>query len=96
MEQNMEQNIKPNIEPGIEPKSKKYPIVLIIGAVVVLIGLGIWYWQIQTTTIPTAPATAPLTVEEDSTSAIDQELDSVDIGDLDKEFQAIDADLNSL
>ena len=46
--------------------------------------------------ISTVPEVAPLTAKEDSTSAINQELNSVDVGDLDKEFQAIDSDLNSL
>lgn len=88
-----------NIEPSIEPKSKKYFIVLIIGVVVILVGLGIWYWQSQEEEIVTPSAaipTAPATIKEDSTSAINQELNSIDVGDLDKEFQAIDSDLNSL
>jgi hypothetical protein len=110
MEQNMEQNTEPkmvpSIEPIIEPKSKKYSIVLIIGVAVILVGLGIWYWQSQeeeiiapsavVSTAPAAPAIAPVTVKEDSTSVINQELNSVDVSDLDKEFQAIDTDLNSL
>ncbi|MDP3014926.1 MAG: hypothetical protein Q8N28_00660 [bacterium] len=103
MEQNTEPKMVPSIEPIVEPKSKKYSIVLIIGVVVILIGLGVWYWQSQEekiitppATVPTAPATAPATVKEDSTSAINQELDNIDVGDLDKEFQAIDTDLNSL
>lgn len=88
-----------NIEPNIEPKSKKYFVVLIIGVVVILVGLGIWYWQSQEEEIVAPSAaipTAPATVKEDSTSAINQELNSIDVGDLDKEFQAIDSDLNSL
>ena len=107
MEQNMEQNTEPkmvpNIEPSIEPKSQKNLIVLIIGVVVVLVGLGIWYWQSQekeivapSVNIPALPETISPIMKEDSTSAINQELNSVDVGDLDKEFQTIDADLNSL
>ena len=102
MEQNTEPKMVPNIEPSIEPKSKKYSIVLIIGVVIVLVGLGIWYWQVQKSKtilpiIPSATApTTPVTIKEDSVSAINQELNSADIGDLDKEFQAIDSDLNSL
>ncbi len=103
MEQNIEPKMEQNIEPNIEPKSKKYLIVLMIGVAVILVGLGIWYWQVQKEKnvappeiIPTAPATAPLNFQEDSTSAINKELDNIDVGDLDKEFQAIDTDLNSL
>ena len=47
MEQNMEQNTGPSIEPKIESKIKKQPNVLVIGAVIVLIVLGIWFWQVQ-------------------------------------------------
>ncbi|MEK9168237.1 MAG: hypothetical protein AAB698_00335 [Patescibacteria group bacterium] len=104
MEQNTEPKMVPNIEPSIEPKSQKNLIVLIIiGVVVVLVGLGVWYWQVQkeeiiapSADISTVPEVAPLTAKEDSTSAINQELNSVDVGNLDKEFQAIDSDLNSL
>ena len=103
MEQNTEPKMVPNIEPSIEPKSQKNLIVLIIGVAVVLVGLGVWYWQAQkeeiiapSADISTVPEVAPLTAKEDSTSAINQELNSVDIGNLDKEFQAIDTDLNSL
>ncbi|MEK7163000.1 MAG: hypothetical protein AAB696_01800 [Patescibacteria group bacterium] len=102
MEQNTEPKMVPSIEPSIEPKSKKYSIVLIIGVVVILVGLGIWYWQVQKNKviIPIIPSatspTAPITVKEDSVSAINQELNSIDVGNLDKEFQTIDTDLNSL
>lgn len=89
------------MEQNIELNNKKFPIVYIaIGIVVVLAGLGIWYWQIQKskTAIPSSvviPATQS-TAKEDSVSTVNQELNNIDIGDLDKEFQAIDTDLNSL
>lgn len=100
MEQNMEQNTGPSIEPKIESKIKKQPNVLVIGAVIVLIVLGIWFWQVQKKAIaPETPEaiqqTAPIS-QEDSTPVIDQELNSIDLGDLNKEFQTIDTDLNSL
>ncbi|OGG43140.1 hypothetical protein A3G50_01820 [Candidatus Jorgensenbacteria bacterium RIFCSPLOWO2_12_FULL_42_11] len=102
----MEQNTGSGLEPKIELKSKTNSIVLIIGAVIVLIGLGIWYWQAQKEKIIAPSVNAPEvseigqpaspTIKEDSTSVINQELDSIDIGDLNKEFQTIDSDLNSL
>ena len=98
MEQNTEPKMVPNIEPSIEPKSQKNLIVLIIiGVAVVLVGLGVWYWQVQEKEIvaPSVNVSAPI-VKEDSTIAVNQELDNIGIGDLDKEFQAIDSDLNSL
>lgn len=89
------------MEPNIELNNKKFPIVYIaIGIAVVLAGLGIWYWQIQKskTSIPSSvviPAAQPM-AKEDSISVVNQELNNIDIGGLDKEFQAIDTDLNSL
>ena len=89
------------MEQNIELNNKKFPIVYIaIGIAIVLVGLGIWYWQIQKskTAIPSSvviPATQS-TAKEDSVSAVNQELNNIDIGGLDKEFQAIDTDLNSL
>lgn len=106
MEQNMEKNTGPNAEPKIELKNKKIPIIFIIGVTIILIGLGIWYRQAQKGKIIAPSVNAPETPEvsqptspvtkEDSTSALNQELNSINIGDLDKEFQTIDSDLNSL
>lgn len=100
MEQNMEKNTGSNAEPKIELKNKKNSKILIIGAAIILIGLGIWYSQTQKGKIVAPSVNAPEAgqsiTKEDSTSALNQELDSIDIGDLDKEFQTIDSDLNSL
>ena len=35
-------------------------------------------------------------LEDDTTASIEADLDEVDLGDLDKEFESIDQDLNSL
>ena len=106
MEQNMEQNAGSGPEPKIESKSKTNLIVLIIGVVIVLVGLVIWYGQARKGKITAPSVNAPEvpeisqptspTIKEDSTPVINQELDSIDIGDLNKEFQTIDSDLNSL
>jgi len=46
---------------------------------------------------PTSSAvTTPPAPKEDSISSINQELNSLELGDLNKEFQTIDSDLNSL
>lgn len=97
MEQNIGQNIgqNPNLNPN--PGNKKSLVIIIIGAIVVLAALGIWYWKIQTPSVPEKTSAPQQSVKkEDSTSAIDQELNSIDIGDLNAEFQTIDTDLNSL
>lgn len=103
----MEQNMNPNINPSIESGNKKSPIVfIVIGIVVILVGLGIWYWQVQknktvvplinVSSVPESAQTIPAIVKEDSVSAVNQELNSIDVGDLNKEFQTIDSDVNSL
>lgn len=71
---------------------------------VVLIGAGVWMWSSVTPTVqaPVGPGgeeqpTASLQVPEpDSTGAIDQELQAVDVGGLDKEFSDVDKDLGNL
>lgn len=107
----MDQNIEPKIETiETEEKNNKKNIIIpvIVGLIVVLIFLGIWYWLVQKksvvpqevtpTVAPSQPPAAvqPVPPKEDSVSAINQELNNLDIGNLDQEFQTIDADLNSL
>ncbi|MBI4993720.1 hypothetical protein HZC33_02055 [Candidatus Wolfebacteria bacterium] len=102
----MEQNINPNIE-SVNPSNKKSPVVfIVIGIIVILVGLGIWYWQIQkseiiapstnVSAIPEAAQPTQMIVKEDSVSAANQELNNINVGDLNTEFQTIDTDLNSL
>lgn len=65
----------------------KKNLVLILVAVALIV-LGFWYWN------SAKDGASPLPV--DNTTAINQELDGVDLGDLDKEFQDIDAALGTL
>jgi len=99
----MEQNIESKIEEG----SKKNAIVwLVIGGIVVVILLIIWYWAMQKKVIaPEAVLTpspeasvspSPAALKEDSIPSIYQDLQGVDVGNVDQEFQVIDEDLNSL
>lgn len=103
----MDQNIEPKIEPEKKINKKNIIILVIVGLIVILILLGIWYWWAQKSVVPqevtpiAAPSQPPAVVQpvppkEDSVSAINQELNSIDVGNLDQEFQTIDADLNSL
>jgi cell division protein YceG involved in septum cleavage len=80
-------------------KSSIVPIVLVIVVIVVL--AGVWYWARESIVrpVPTPPPTKPvekITPKEDSVTAINQDLDKVEILNLDQEFQGIDQDLNSL
>jgi flagellar basal body-associated protein FliL len=80
-------------------KSSILPIVLVIVVIVVL--AGVWYWARKSIVrpVPTPPPTKPVekvTPKEDSTAAINQELEGIEILDLEGEFKEIDQDLNSL
>jgi hypothetical protein len=80
-------------------KSSILPIVLAIVVIVVL--AGVWYWARKSIVrpVPTPPPPKPVekvTPKEDSVTAINQDLDKVEILNLDQEFQEIDQDLNSL
>lgn len=69
-------------------------------AVIVIVALAaiVWWWQLSgspaTTGGSAAPAPAP--ASGDTTAAINEQLQGIDFGDLDQEFQTIDQDLNSL
>lgn len=73
-------------------------VVLVI--VVALVGIVVWNMQSSYVTPPTSEPQTILpiseTVPSDSSEIINESLDSIDIGDLEKEFGEIDADLKSL
>lgn len=84
-------------------------IIVIIVAILVIAAmiLSTVYWKqpVQAPTIQPgaegaaqqkADTLAPTSVSQDSTTAIDQELNKIDTGNLDKEFQGIDEDIKGL
>lgn len=80
---------------------KKNQIIIVI-IIVVLALIVIWRLQtsapapVQPPVTQETPVTVEELLEEDTTSAALEVLDSLDLGDLDAEFEAIDADLNQL
>lgn len=79
--------------------SQKTLLTIIIVAVVVG---GIWYWDSRTMT-EDKPGVSneslfqlPEVSEEDTTAVIQQDLEQIDLGDIDEQFQGIDAELNNL
>jgi flagellar basal body-associated protein FliL len=81
-------------------EAKKSSIVQIVLAIVVIVVLaGVCYWARKSIVRPIPPPTKPVekvTPKEDSTAAINQELEGIGILDLEGEFKEIDQDLNSL
>lgn len=72
-------------------KSKKTILITIVVGVVVLGALWWWMKQVQ------APQQVGVSPTPDAeTAAINQDVDSVDVRDLNAEFNAIDTDLQGL
>ncbi|MBI4119741.1 MAG: hypothetical protein HY456_02765 [Parcubacteria group bacterium] len=74
---------------------KKNTTILIIAVVVIML-LGLWWWQSKTTVYAPQAPTPPSVSAQDTTGAINKDLNSVTVDDIDKEFKNIDSDLNSL
>lgn len=67
---------------------------IIIGAIVlgILVLGGVWWSQSKK-----GPSYAPLPIQStDTTGMIIKDADAINVGDVDKEFQAIDKDLQTL
>lgn len=76
--------------------NKNIVIAIVIILILAVLGLGFWYWQTQRAEIaPTTPAPEEPTTG-DTTGAINQELESVDVNGLDPNFKEIDAELENL
>ncbi len=74
--------------------------IIIIAIVIIIIGAGLAYWylnyyKISQVESPAVQSGAVLK-EGDTTTSINNAIDSIDLGDLDKEFQAIDSEIQSL
>jgi len=65
-------------------------------AVVVAVAAGVWLWQSRQAAAPTLEISGPALNAEDTTVAIEAELNATDFGDLEAELQSTEADLQSL
>lgn len=93
----MEPMTSPIINPGASPASKKMAIVWIIVALLVLAAV-VWYYfiyYIPLPSLPSGPDEVTVKLEQQSTSdelsAIDQDLEVTELGNLDQELGDIDA-----
>jgi hypothetical protein len=88
----MDEQMNMQAAPASEPKKWVW---LAAAALAVLALLGWWMWRGAREAV--APqAGEPVLSESDTTAAIDQELQSTDLGNLEAELQAAEADLQSL
>ena len=91
---------------GTEPTKKSSSIFWIIAVVILVLIVVVWWWQSDATTEMEEPMPSeqtgeiseevPTVSDEDTTPAIDEDLDSVDLTDLEDEFMQIDSDLENL
>lgn len=79
----------------VRKKSKKEPPHFIVAVIIlVLVGVGvIWYYLSSDVEYLPVEVKRPARTQEPS---IEQQLESIDVGDLDSEFESIDRDLNNL
>lgn len=67
--------------------------------IILLVIAGYWLWNSrwQQPAVPeSALPAAPEVSQEDTTTAIQEDLEQIDLGDIDEQFQQIDAELNNL
>ncbi len=62
--------------------------LLLAVVVIILVVLGVWYFSSAPQPVPVTPA--------DNSTAILNDVNSVDLGDLNSDFQGVNADINGL
>jgi len=83
-------------------KNSNLPIILGVIVLVIVVGLGYWLMKrspTQVAPVKTPEETRPIETfipEEDSVSAINEDLEGIQVPNLDQALQEIDQDLNSL
>lgn len=78
------------------PNMKKFIVGIVL--VVIAAGIGVLFWLRQAGEAP-SPAPSPSPSPEptaDTTEAISQSLEAINLPDLEQEFQQIDQELNTL
>ncbi|MBI1971443.1 MAG: hypothetical protein HYS52_01170 [Candidatus Wildermuthbacteria bacterium] len=65
--------------------------IIIIIVIIAAVALGIWWLNSRQQETPRRGVQQP----NDTTQAITDDLQTLDLGDIDREFQSIDADLNA-
>lgn len=85
-------------------------VIGVVAAAIVLVGVGFWYYQSKMTSNEASPPppsaenanpssvtnTSAPNVQVDNTSQINADLQKIDVGNVDKNFESVDKDINSL
>ena len=81
-------------------KENKMGMWLTVGLAAAVVLIGLWLWLgYRSATAPASPESevaGPALTEQDTTGAIEEELQATDLGDIESEFQDIEADLQNL
>lgn len=108
MEENMQNPMSGGMPPMAPAPQKKSGMMWVIVAVVLVVVLALLWWQLgtdngamtdnqETTEVPTEVSPEiPLDTLDDTTPVINQELESINTGDIESEFETINQDLENL
>jgi len=87
------ENAQNNMTDYSSEDNKKTVLTTVVAGIVVLVVLIWWMRQAQA---PQQVGVSPTPTPDVEAAAINQDVDSVNVGDLNAEFNAIDADLQGL
>ena len=73
--------------------NKKTVLITVMSGVIVL---GVLVWWMRQPQAPQQAGVSPTPVSDTESAAINQDLEGIDVGDLNAEFNAIDSDLQGL
>lgn len=97
----MENSTMPNMQTGMPTEGgKKTWLIVAVAVLILVLGAGYWWWQgresadVVSEDVPGVENLSAPT--NDTTAAIQSDLDVLDVGGLDQDFQQIDSDLNQL
>ena len=91
-------NVDPNPSVVETPTKKNWYWVVAVALIMIVVGFSLAWWYMGQMNFNLSPVTGVRTPspEENEEAQINESIESVDVGNLDVEFEEIDADLNSL
>ena len=90
-------NVTPSIPPTPSDLQKGRKMWIWVGVVVAVVVAGlVWYFSAEPLGLPQLPSPTPTSEAGVFDNQLNTEVDNIDLGDVNSEFQVIDADINSL